>query len=64
MKPSEIRETGVEELRGKVGELAKELFNLRLQHSMGQLENPLKLRLIRRDIARIKTIISEKERKA
>ncbi len=62
MKPEELRSASVEELEGKVEELRRELFNLRLQHSMGQLENPARLRLLRRDIARVKTIIAEKER--
>ncbi len=62
MKPEELRSASVEELEGKVEELRRELFNLRLQHSMGQLENPARLRFLRRDIARVKTIIAEKER--
>ncbi len=62
MKIEEMRSASADELRSKVGELGKELFNLRLQHSMGQLENPIKLKWLRKDIARANTIISEKER--
>ena len=63
MKPEELRAMGIDELVSKEQELKKELFNMRIQHSMGQLENPLRMRLVRRDIARIKTIIREKELK-
>ena len=63
MKPAEIRDMTVEDIRAKEVELRKELFNLRMRHSTGQLENPLKLRALRRDMARIQTIIAEKERK-
>ena len=63
MKPAEIRNMTVEEMKAKEGDLRKELFNLRMRHSTGQLENPLKLRALRRDMARIQTIIAEKERK-
>lgn len=62
MKPDKIREMTVADLKGKETELSKELFNLRMRHTTGQLENPLKLRTIRKDVARIKTIIAEKER--
>ncbi len=64
MKASEVREMTVDELRSKEAELTKELFGLRMRHSTGQLENPLRIRLIRRDIARIKTILREKEKGA
>ncbi len=64
MKAKEIRDIPLEELKRKEGELRKELFNLRLRHTTGQLENPMKLRELRRDIARVKTIIKEKEREA
>ncbi|VAW36873.1 LSU ribosomal protein L29p (L35e) [hydrothermal vent metagenome] len=62
MKIEEMRAATADELKSKVGELGKELFNLRLQHSTGQLENPIKLKMLRKDIARANTIISEKER--
>ncbi|VAV83521.1 LSU ribosomal protein L29p (L35e) [hydrothermal vent metagenome] len=61
MKTEEMRAATADELKTKVSELGKELFNLRLQHSMGQLENPIKLKALRKDIARANTIISEKE---
>lgn len=62
MKPKEIRETPADELKSKETELKKELFNLRMRHSTSQIENPLKIRALRRDIARVKTVIAEKTR--
>ena len=61
MKPQKIRELGPDELRGKEKELQEQLFRLRLQKSVGQLENALKLREVRRDIARVKTVLREKQ---
>jgi large subunit ribosomal protein L29 len=61
MKAVEVRELSVEELRTKVNDLSDQLFRLRVQKSMGQLEVPLKLRTVRRDLARIKTILREKQ---
>jgi large subunit ribosomal protein L29 len=61
MKPQKIRELGQDELRGKEKELQEQLFRLRLQKSVGQLENALKLREVRRDIARVKTVLREKQ---
>lgn len=63
MKPSEVRDIPFEELKTKDAELRKELFNLRLQHKMGQMDNPLRLRFLRKDIARVKTVTREKEGK-
>jgi large subunit ribosomal protein L29 len=60
MKAKEIREMTVEELNKKLGELKKDLFNLRFQNVTNQLDNPNKIVEVRRDIARIKTIIREK----
>jgi large subunit ribosomal protein L29 len=60
MKPDAIREMGVEELKSKRSELQEQLFRLRLQKSLGQLDNALKLRETRRDIARVETILKEK----
>ncbi|NLW31886.1 MAG: 50S ribosomal protein L29 [Fibrobacter sp.] len=60
MKAREIREMSREEIEKKIDELEEELFNLRFQAKMGQLANPLQLRLVRRDIARVKTIKNEK----
>lgn len=51
----------LEELRGKETELRKELFNLRFQAATGEIENPLRKRTVRKDIARILTVIKEKE---
>ena len=61
MKASEIRELSAEELNAKLGDLKKDLFNLRLQHAVNQLDNPNKIVEVKRDIARIKTIIRERE---
>ena len=63
MKASEIRELTAEELSAKLGELKKDLFNLRLQHATNQLDNPLQIAVVKKDIARIKTIIRENETK-
>ena len=60
MKVEEIRELGVDELRAREKDLDDQLFRLRIQKSMGQLEAPLKVRTMRRDLARIKTILREK----
>ena len=59
MKPSEFRELSMEEKLRKVDDLKQELFNLRFQHEVGQLENPQKMKQVKRDIARVKTIIKE-----
>jgi large subunit ribosomal protein L29 len=61
MKPSAMREMGTEELRHKHAELEEQLFRLRMQHSLGQLDNAMKLRHVRRDIARVNTILKEKQ---
>ncbi len=61
MKPEQIREMGLDELRHKEKELQEQLFRLRFQKSLGQLDNALKLRETRRDIARVKTILKEKQ---
>ena len=59
MKASEIRELSLEEKLRKANDLKEELFNLRFQHEIGQLENPQKMKQIKREIARVKTIIKE-----
>ncbi len=59
MKASEIRELSLEEKVRKGNDLKEELFNLRFQHEIGQLENPQKMKQIKREIARVKTIIKE-----
>ncbi|UCD33098.1 MAG: 50S ribosomal protein L29 [Desulfobacterales bacterium] len=61
MKASEIRELSIEEIRRKADDLKEELFNLRFQHEVGQLENPQKMKQTKHDIARVKTIIRELE---
>ncbi|HVO10948.1 MAG TPA: 50S ribosomal protein L29 [Vicinamibacteria bacterium] len=61
MKPSQVREMGPDELRAKEKELQEQLFRLRVQKSIGQLDNAVKLREVRRDIARVKTVLREKQ---
>ena len=61
MKAAEIRELTVDDLRARVQDLDDQIFRLRIQKSMGQLEAPGKVREVRRDLARIKTILREKE---
>ena len=60
MKATEIRELTVDDLRARVQDLDDQIFRLRIQKSMGQLEAPGKVREVRRDLARIKTILREK----
>ena len=60
MKVAEIRELSVDVLRDREKELDDQLFRLRIQKSMGQLDAPSKLQSIRRDIARVKTVLREK----
>ena len=57
----EIRSLSVEKLEEKLQELKKDLFMLRMQHATNQLENPMQLAAVKKDIARVKTIIREKE---
>jgi large subunit ribosomal protein L29 len=59
MKASKIRELSLEEKMRKANDLKEELFNLRFQHEIGQLDNPQKMKQIKREIARVKTIIKE-----
>ena len=61
MKAKEIRNMTTEELEAKVAELKKDLFFLRMQHATNQLDNPVKISVVKKDIARIKTIIREKQ---
>ena len=61
MELNKMRELNVAELQGELEKQKKELFNLRFQHVTGQLENPVQMRETKRQIARIKTIIREKE---
>ena len=61
MKAKELKNMSVEELTRKLDELKKDLFMLRMQHATNQLDNPMRLNAVKKDIARIKTIIREKE---
>ncbi|MFQ6841066.1 50S ribosomal protein L29 [Agathobaculum sp.] len=61
MKASEIRKLSAEELAAKLGDLKKDLFNLRLQLATNQLENTNKITEVKRDIARVNTVIREKQ---
>ena len=63
MKASEIRSMTPEQLNDKLAGLKKDLFYLRMQHATNQLDNPIKISAVKKDIARIKTIIREKETK-
>ena len=63
MKATEARAMTVEKLNEKLASLKKDLFFLRMQHATNQLDNPLKLAETKRDIARVKTVIREKEEK-
>ena len=57
MKANEIKDMTVDELNSKLAELKQELFNLRFQHAVNQLENPKRLQAVKKDIARVKTFI-------
>ena len=61
MKAKELKNKAVEELTAKLDELKNDLFMLRMQHATNQLDNPMKIAAAKKDIARIKTIIREKE---
>jgi large subunit ribosomal protein L29 len=56
----ELRDLSSDELQTKAADLKKEMFNLRFQQAMGQIENPMRLRTLRRDIAKTKTVLKEK----
>jgi large subunit ribosomal protein L29 len=60
MKVHEIRELNVDELNGKVKDLQDQVFRLRIQKAMGQLDAPHKVRMLRRELARVKTVLKEK----
>ena len=62
MKAAELRDLGAEDLGAKERDLTDQLFRLRIQKSMGQLEAPGKLKTVRRDLARVKTILKQKTR--
>ena len=61
MKANELRKSSTDELKNKLKELKSELFNLRFQNAVNQLENPMRIRTVKKDIARIMTIIRERE---
>ena len=61
MKANEVRKMSGEELQTKLQDLKKDLFNLRLQHATNQLDNPIKIARVKKDIARVKTIIREQQ---
>ena len=61
MKAKELKNLSVEELTKKLDDLKKDLFMLRMQHATNQLDNPMQIANVKKDIARVKTIIREKE---
>ena len=60
MKAAELRDLGADELGNRERDLTDQLFRLRIQKSMGQLEAPAKMRTVRRDLARVKTVLRQK----
>jgi large subunit ribosomal protein L29 len=62
VKPNELREMSVEDLTNRLGELTEERFRLRFRSATESIENPMRFRAIRRDIARIRTILKEKSK--
>lgn len=64
MKAVELRELSTDEVKEKLSELEEELFNLRFQAKMGQLSNPLRMRIVKRDIARVKTVLNEQAKQS
>lgn len=64
MKADELRELHVNELQEKLSEMEEELFNLRFQDKIGQLSNPVRMRIVKRDIARTKTVLQEQKSSA
>jgi len=62
MKAGELRDLGADQLGLRERELTDQLFRMRIQKSMGQLEAPDKLRLVRRDLARVKTVLRQKKK--
>ncbi len=61
MKPNEIREMSVEDIKARIDELTRERFNLRFRSATESIENPMRFRSLRRDIARLQTILRERE---
>ena len=62
MKMNELRKMSAAELTAKVKELKAELFNLRFQHAINQLENPMRINAVKKDIARINTVLSSMDK--
>jgi large subunit ribosomal protein L29 len=62
MKAKDLREKSIEELRNSQAELKEQLFKLRFQKATGQIQNPSKIRLVRKDIARLETVLAERLR--
>ncbi len=63
MKSSELKDLTLDELARKESDMRKELFNLRFQQATGEIENPMRIRAIRKDIARVLTLITERNKK-
>jgi len=61
MKATALRDMTTKELESELGKLKTELFNLRFQHAINQLENPMRINAVKKDIARIKTVLREQE---
>ena len=61
MKINEIRDLSVQEITDKIKDLKEELFNLRFQNAMNQLENPMRIVAVKKDIAKLKTVLKEQE---
>jgi large subunit ribosomal protein L29 len=64
MKARELREKSIDELRNAETELKEQLFKLRFQKATGQIENPIKIRMVRKDIARVETVLAERLKQA
>ena len=61
MKINEIRDLSMQEITDKIQDLKEELFNLRFQNAMNQLDNPMRIAAVKKDIARLKTVLKEQE---
>ncbi len=61
MKIQDIRDLSTQELKDKIKDLKEELFNLRFQNATNQLENPVRIKSVKKDIAKVKTVLKEKE---
>ncbi len=61
MKTSEIKEMTLVEMQSKLADLREELFNLRFQHTVNQLDNPMRIKAVKKDIARVMTFIRQRE---